>query len=125
VTVSRVFAALVLASVLGAPARAPAQSACENARSTASMRQCEVERLRRAEEGMDAAYRALAARLDAPGQARLRAAQEAWLGYRAAESGFQADRARGGTLAPLIAESVRADLTEARRRELEQALKPR
>jgi uncharacterized protein YecT (DUF1311 family) len=121
---ARLLAGLVLAAALVAPARAPAQApaACENARSTAAMRQCEIARLRRAEEGMDAAYRALAARLDAAGRAKLRAAQRAWLAYRAAEAGFRADRARDGTLAPLIAESVRADLTEARRRDLEQAL---
>ena len=122
-TVSRVLAALVLAAVLGAPVRAPAQPACENARTTAAMRQCEIARLKRAEEGMDAAYQALAARLDATGRAKLRAAQDAWRAYRAAEAAFQADRARDGTLAPLIADSVRADLTEALRRELEQALK--
>jgi uncharacterized protein YecT (DUF1311 family) len=108
----------------GAPHEALGQPAagCENARSTAAMRECEVARLKRAEEGMNAAYRGLGARLDASGQAKLRAAQEAWLRFRTAEAGFQADEARNGSLAPLIADSVRADLTEARRKELEKAL---
>ena len=122
-TASRVLAIVVLAAILGAPARAPAQPACENARTTAAMRQCEIARLKQAEVGMDAAYQALAARLDAAGRAKLSAAQDAWRAYRAAEAEFQADHARDGTLAPLIADSVRADLTEARRRELERALK--
>src|SRR5262249_28339619 len=95
---------------------------CENARSTAAMRECEVARLKRAEEGMEAAYRKLLAKLDARGQAKLRAAQDAWLRFRSAEAEYQADEARDGTLAPLIAASVQADLTEARRKELERAL---
>jgi uncharacterized protein YecT (DUF1311 family) len=116
----------LLCVLLGAPGQAPGQSAaenaaCENARSTAAMRECELGRLKRAEAAMNAAYRSLGAKLDARGQAKLRAAQEAWLRFRAAEADYQADAARDGTLAPLIAESARADLTEARRKELEKA----
>lgn len=85
------------------------------------MRECEIARLKRAEAGMSSAYRSLGARLDERGQAKLRAAQEAWLRFRAAEADYQADAARGGTLAPLIAASVQADLTESRRKELENA----
>ena len=111
-----------LVSLLAASTPAYAQSAaCENAQSTAAMRQCEIARLKRANEAMDAAYRKLAANLDARGRVKLHAAQEAWLRYRAAEADYQADSARGGTLAPLIAASVQADLTEARSRELDKS----
>lgn len=114
--------------LLGAPGPALGQSAaenaaCENARSTAAMRECEIGRLKRADAGMNAAYRSLGAKLDQRGQAKLRAAQEAWLKFRAAEADFQADAARDGTLAPLIAASVQVDLTEARRKELEKAVR--
>jgi len=112
--------------LLGAPGQALAQAgaenaACENAKSTAAMRECEIGRLKRAEAGMNAAYRSLSAKLDQRGQQKLRAAQGAWLKFRAAEAAYQADDARDGTLAPLIAASVQADLTEARRKELENA----
>jgi uncharacterized protein YecT (DUF1311 family) len=126
VTAPRLLALIALGAALTGPIQACAQPAgCDSARTTAAMRECEAGRLRQAEAGMNAAYRALSARLDAAGRSRLRAAQEAWLGFRAAEAEFQADEARNGTLAPLIADSARADLTEARRRELERALKPR
>lgn len=98
-------------------------AACQNATSTAAMRECEIERLKRADAGMNAAYHSLRAKLDEKGRAKLRAAQQAWLKYRAAEADYQADAARDGTLAPLIAASVQADLTESRRRELEKAAK--
>ena len=115
---------VALCALLAAPAPGAAQSAaCEDASSTAAMRRCEIARLKRADAGMSAAYRALSARLDRRGREKLRAAQKAWLGYRAAEAAFQADSARGGTLAPLIAESVQADMTDSRRKELEDAAK--
>jgi len=117
--------ALILAlwCLTGGVARGEAPSACEQAASTAAMRECEIGRLKRAEEGMNAAYRSLEAKLDARGQEKLRAAQAAWRRFRAAEADHQADAARDGTLAPLIAASVQADLTEARRKELEKAAK--
>lgn len=116
-------AALLGLALLWTPP-APAQGAsCDGASSTAAMRACENARLERAESGMNAAYRALEAKLDARGRERLRAAQDAWLAFRAAEARFQAESAAGGTLAPLIATSAQADLTEARRRDLENALR--
>jgi uncharacterized protein YecT (DUF1311 family) len=114
-----------LGAALAAPHWALGQppSRCENASSTAAMRECEIARLKRAEEGMNAAYRSLGARLDGTAREKLRAAQDAWLKFRAAEAAFQADETRDGTLAPLIAASVQADLTESRRKELEKAVR--
>lgn len=117
---------VALCCLLGASGQALGQAttenaACENAKTTAAMRECEIARLKSAEAGMNAAYRSLSAKLDQTGQAKLRAAQEAWLKFRAAEAEYQADAARHGTLAPLIAASVQADLTESRRKELEKA----
>jgi uncharacterized protein YecT (DUF1311 family) len=115
---------LALACLLGAPALsqpAAEAAACASAASTAAMRECENARLKRAEDGMNAAYRSLEAKLDERGKEKLRAAQAAWRRFRAAEADYQADAARDGTLAPLIAASVRADLTQARRLELEKA----
>jgi uncharacterized protein YecT (DUF1311 family) len=125
---SRGLAIVALCGLLAAPAQALSQSAtessaCENARSTAAMRECEIDRLKRADAGMNAAYKNLGAKLDQRGREKLRSAQEAWLKFRAAEADYQADAARDGTLAPLIAASVQADLTESRRKELEKAVR--
>lgn len=115
---------IALCWLLGAPGQALGQStaqdvACADAQSTAAMRECEIARLKRADAGMNAAYQALSAKLDQRGQAKLRAAQQAWQKFRSAEADYQSDAERGGTLAPLIAASVQADLTEARRKDLE------
>jgi uncharacterized protein YecT (DUF1311 family) len=91
---------------------------CEQAQTTAAMRECELSRYKRADGEMTAAYHALMSKLDRKGQGKLRTAQSAWLKFRDAEADFQADAARGGTLAPLIRTSVLADLTESRRQQL-------
>ena len=119
---------IMLSWLLGVPGQALGQAigqgvACNDAQSTAAMRECEIGRLKRADAGMNAAYRCLSARLDPRGREKLRAAQQAWLKFRAAEAAYQADAERGGTLAPLIAASVQADLTEARRKDLEKAVR--
>jgi uncharacterized protein YecT (DUF1311 family) len=112
-------ACLLGGAVLAQPA---VPAGCENAASAAAMRECENARLKRAEDGMNAAYRSLEAKLDERGKEKLRAAQAAWRRFRAADADYHADAARDGTLAPVISASVQADLTEARRRELEKAL---
>jgi len=124
----RTVIAVVLWWMLGTTGQAFAQAtgqdaACDNAQSTAAMRECEISRFKRADAGMIAAYRSLSARLDRSGQAKLRAAQKAWIKFRDAEADYQADAERGGTLAPLIATSVRVELTESRRKNLEKAVR--
>jgi uncharacterized protein YecT (DUF1311 family) len=123
----RTIALLGLLCALGSPAPASGESQtprsttsaqCENARTTAAMRDCELLRYRQADAAMTAAYEALLGRLDQTRQAKLRRAQRAWLKFRDAEADLQADAARGGTLAPLLRTSALADLTESRREQL-------
>ena len=111
--------------LLGVPGGASSQEPrstrnvqCEDVQTTAAMRECENSRYQRADEKMNAAYRDLMSRLDAPGKAKLRRAQQAWIKFRDAEAAFRADAARGGTLAPLIRTSVLADMTESRGEQL-------
>ncbi len=88
------------------------------------MRNCENLRYEQAQKALDAAYAELMKQLDATGKTKLRAAQSAWLQFRQADADFEASRAAGGTLAPLIKITVMADLTEARAVELKKSLQP-
>jgi uncharacterized protein YecT (DUF1311 family) len=99
------------------PRLAPS-AACANAQTTAVMRECEMARYKRANADMTAAYHSIITKLDARGRVKLHRAQQAWRTFRDAEAEFQADTARGGTLAPLIRTSVLADLTESRWQQL-------
>ncbi|MGO8986163.1 MAG: lysozyme inhibitor LprI family protein [Terriglobales bacterium] len=91
---------------------------------TAAMRGCETLRYRQAEEELDATYAKLMAKLDPTSRGKLRAAEAAWLQFRKTNADFQADTARGGTLAPLIRITVMSDMTEARVAELKKSLRP-
>ena len=97
---------------------------CSSETTTAGMRNCENLRYERAQKALDAAYAELMKQLDEGGKAKLRAAQSAWLQFRKADADFEASRAAGGTLAPLIKITVMADLTEARAVELKKSLQP-
>ena len=97
---------------------------CSSETTTAGMRSCENLRYEQAQKALDAAYAELMKQLDETGTAKLRTAQSAWLQFRKADADFEASRAAGGTLAPLIRITVMADLTEARAVELKKSLQP-
>ena len=123
------FLCTVCATFGGFPVRAVGQAKqealpCSSETTTAGMRNCENLRYQRAQQALDSVYAELMKKLDATGKEKLRAAQSAWLQFRQAEADFQADMARGGTLAPLIKITVMADLTEARAAELKKSLQP-
>jgi uncharacterized protein YecT (DUF1311 family) len=114
--------------VISVPARAAVQKAgtgtdCKNATTTAAMRACENARFQTAEQELNAVYKDLLKQLDEGQKEKLRLAQSAWLQFREANANFEADAARGGTLAPLIKITVLADMTEARTTDLKKALK--
>jgi uncharacterized protein YecT (DUF1311 family) len=88
------------------------------------MRECASARYNKAEQELKAVRAKLALKLDDAGKAKLQTAQAAWVQFRKANAEFQADLARGGTLAPLIQITVMADMTEARVAELKKALQP-
>jgi len=73
---------------------------------------------------MKAAYADLMQGLDAARKERLRRAQTAWQRYRDLQSEFVADAYRGGSLEALIRTTTRAELTEARARELRTLIGP-
>jgi uncharacterized protein YecT (DUF1311 family) len=114
--------------VVSMPARAASPTAetgtdCKNATTTAAMRACENARFQKAEQELNAVYKNLIKELDAGRKEKLRLAQSAWLRFREANADFEADAARGGTIAPLIKMTVLADMTEARTKDLKKALK--
>jgi uncharacterized protein YecT (DUF1311 family) len=82
---------------------------------------CQNLRYQRAQARLKAAYEKLLNKLDAAGKVKLQAAEAAWVVFRKANADFEADAARGGTLAPLIRTTVLADMTEARSSALEKS----
>lgn len=79
------------------------------------MNQCADATLRAAEQALKRRYqRALHNARDKEASAKLQAAQQAWKRYRDAHCAWQADAARGGSLAPLLALSCHEAMTGVR-----------
>ena len=113
---------LVTSVTVRAAVQADTGTDCKKATTTAAMRACENTRYQKAEQELNAVYKDLMQQLDEGRREKLRLAQSAWLQFREANAAFEADAARGGTLAPLIKMTVLADMTEARTAELKKAL---
>jgi len=92
---------------------------CSEAETTSAMRACESARFQAAGRRMDAAYAGLKKRLGPRQKGALEEAQRAFLRYREANAEYYRRSAEGGTLAPLLATTTLADMTEARAAELE------
>jgi uncharacterized protein YecT (DUF1311 family) len=102
----------------------PSASECENAVTTAAMRNCEATRYATAQQELNATYQRLMGRLDSGQKEKLRLTQRAWLRFREANADFQASLAQGGTLAPLMRISSLTEMTKARALELKKEALP-
>lgn len=106
---------LVSACVLPlTPARAQTQ---------AEMNQEAAAEFKKADRDLNKLYPQVLAKLDEEGQARLKAAQRAWVAYRDAQADLEADMARGGTMAPLLRANSLAATTLERIEQLRAFLK--
>lgn len=63
-------------------------------------------------------YKKLMATLDAPGSAKLKKSQRAWIVFRDAEMALAGDAMRGGSAEPLLIYGAAARLTETRTKQL-------
>ena len=101
---------------------APDMQGCDAAETTLAMRACASTRYANAEKQLNAVYRELDRSLDLVRKVKLHVAQRAWLRFREANAHFQADSARGGTLAPLLEVATLVEMTQARTAELRKVM---
>jgi len=99
-----------------------ADDSCENALTTAEMRECANSRYARADTELNQVYKQLSSQLDPERRDLLRDAQRAWVEFRNKNATFVASDAQGGTLYPVLEISERAAMTERRVQELKQRL---
>lgn len=76
----------------------------------------------KADAELNKIYKRVRESLDEAGQAKLKAAQRAWLAYRDAEAALEAAPNEGGSIYPMIVANVMARLTETRVKELKEVL---
>jgi uncharacterized protein YecT (DUF1311 family) len=118
------FAVPVLAVMAALPARAemfgPGFQPCGDKPSTPDVVECVQAKTNAADQPLNAAYKALQARIDAAQRQPLLAAQRLWVQYRDANCGFYGTQ-DGSIRQVQAAECIRA-MTEDRARELKKAM---
>ena len=119
------FAVLVLASMAMLPAKAemfgPGFQPCGDKTSTPAVVECVQAKTNVADQRLNAAYKALQARIDAAQRQPLLAAQRLWVQYRDANCGFYG--VQDGSIRQVQAAECIRSMTEDRARELEKAMK--
>ena len=97
---------------------------CDEAVTTAEMRDCADRDYAYADAELNRLYGTLLSSLPAPQGEALRSAQRAWITFRDRQAAFAAGVAAGGTLYPLLEVSELAALTRQRTDELRRFLPP-
>jgi uncharacterized protein YecT (DUF1311 family) len=113
---------LAAAFLLAAPCAMLGADADEPVQTQVEMNQAAAADFQKADAALNKVYQRIRAALDADGQAKLKAAQRAWLAYRDAEAAFEAAPNEGGSIYPMVVANVKTRLTEARVSELGQLL---
>jgi uncharacterized protein YecT (DUF1311 family) len=114
---SRLMAAVLLMSVshaFGLRVIWASEKACEDAMSTAEMRECVNRRYAEVDGELNQVYRQLLSQLGSKRQELLRKAQRAWIEFRDKNAAFVASEFLDGTLYPLLEVSERTAMTERR-----------
>jgi uncharacterized protein YecT (DUF1311 family) len=110
-----------LVLLIAAPVAFPTSHA--NAQSQAEMNRQAAKDFEKADAQLNSTYAALMAKLpDAESKRKLKESQRAWLVFRDAEAAFEADEARGGTMAPTLRYETMTELTRKRIKQLETRL---
>jgi len=106
-----------LALLIAALVALPANHA--NAQSQAEMNREAAKDFEKADVKLNRTYAALMAKLpDAESKQKLKESQRAWLAFRDAETAFEVDEVRGGTMAPTIRYATMTELTGQRIKQL-------
>jgi len=117
----------ILAACLGLAAAAPvrahaaADPFCADQSTTVGIADCFMAQARQWDGRLNAAYKALQSRIDPEQRQKLLAAQRLWIQFRDANCAFYG--AREGTMRVIEAAQCQRDMTEARTRELDGAMR--
>ena len=100
-----------------------AENACEDAVTTAEMRECIDRRYARVDGELNRVYQRLMLQIADERRAPWQDAQRAWIEFRDQNAAFVASDVQGGTLYPVLEVAERASMTEHRIEELKEHLR--
>jgi uncharacterized protein YecT (DUF1311 family) len=111
----------LMALPVGAEMFGPDYQLCGDKPNTLAVVECVQAKTKASDQRLNAAYRALQARIDAAQRQPMLAAQRLWVQYRDANCGFYG--AQEGSIRQVQAAECIRSMTEDRARELEKAMK--
>ena len=121
-----VCALVACAAALSASAQRKSQAAkplpCDDARTQLEMNECADREYRKADAELNRVYQELV-RASGGTDAKLKAAQLAWIKFRDAECNYKASFNEGGSMQPMTYSFCLADLTTGRTKQLRDSLK--
>jgi uncharacterized protein YecT (DUF1311 family) len=116
------FFSILASHVASASQETSSGNPCNDAMTTAQMRECENSRYERSDSELNQVYTELMSRLNESRQAKLKAAQRAWIQFRDKNTEFMASDFEGGSMGPLISIYWLNLMTEHRLSELREML---
>ena len=114
----RLFVAAVMAITLLGGHASKAAINCKSAANQMEMDQCAGRDFHTADARLNALYRSMMSRYDAPNQAVFKSAEKAWIAYRDAECNFETNGTAGGSINSMMLTQCRTEKTNARIKEL-------
>jgi uncharacterized protein YecT (DUF1311 family) len=114
--------AIAAGLLLTASAARAAAVDCATAKTQADLATCRTANAASADAGLNAVYKALAARLAPADLKRLRDAQRAWIPFRDKECAFRTQPYADGSVYSTLVETCKAELTKARLAQLQHQL---
>jgi len=100
-----------------------AQNPCEDPQTQVELNLCADRKFKAADAELNRVYNQLAAKLEAGGRAKLKAAEASWLKYRDDNCAYEEELYEGGSMQPLIYSSCLERMTKSRTTELRGQLK--
>jgi uncharacterized protein YecT (DUF1311 family) len=120
----KILAIAALAVLTGSSAQAAGRINCKSPDlNQIDLDNCAGQDFTASDAKLNALYKTLMSKYDAPNQAKLRTAEKAWLIYRDAECDYETNGTAGGTINPMMDTMCRTTKTDARIKELTAQLK--
>lgn len=112
---------MLAALLIAAPAVAAGKD-CSDLRTQMEINACEGQKLKKADDALNAAYAKLSANVSAEGRSKLVEAQRSWIKYRDAQCAFETLGTVNGSIHPLEVAQCEAELTKEQTKRLDRQL---
>ncbi len=116
------FFLMIASNTVGISQEVPQDDSCDDAMTTAQMRECQNNFFQKSDSELNQVYGELMSKLSESRQAKLRESQRAWIQFRDKNAEFMASDFEGGSMSPVISIYWLNLMTKNRISELKESL---